>query len=146
MGNFTFETAKAQARLARIVGELAARPMTIGDLERLLGITTMAVRRYLTHLRAAPRRVFIKRWLPTGGLPAPIFAAGSRRDAPKPVTKTRQERNRQDWLRIKADPDRYDRVRAAARVHYRIHRLRGRPQPWFAALLDIRSAERRPSP
>lgn len=146
MGNFTFETAKAQARLARIVGELAARPMTIGDLERLLGITTMAVRRYLAHLRAAPRRVFIKRWLPTGGLPAPIFAAGSRRDAPKPVTKTRQERNRQDWLRLKADPDRYDRVRAAARVYYRINRLRGRPQPWFAALLNIRSAERRPSP
>lgn len=146
MGNFTFETAKAQARLARIVGELAARPMTISDLERLLGITTMAVRRYLAHLRAAPRRVFIKRWAPTGGLPAPIFAAGSRRDAPKPVTKTRQERNRQDWLRIKADPERYDRVRAAARVHYRIHRLRGRPQPWFAALLNIRHAERRASP
>lgn len=146
MGNFTFETPKAQARLARIVGELAVRPMTISDLERLLGITTMAVRRYLAHLRAAPRRVFIKRWLPTGGLPAPIFAAGSRRDAPKPATKTRQERNRQDWLRIRADPDRYDRVRAAARVHYRIHRLRGRPQPWFAALLNIRPAERRTSP
>lgn len=142
----TFTTPKAAAKIERILAALKQQPMTRDELQCLLGISKPTMRRYIAHLRAEPRRIFVKRWLRTMGLPAPVYALGSRKDAPLPRTPTRTERNQEEWRRIKADPDRHDRVKAAARVYGRISRVRQAPQPWFAALLNIRTTERRTAP
>ena len=142
----TFATQKAAAKIERILSALENQPMTRDELQCLLGVAKPTMRRYIEHLRAEPRRIHIKRWLRTPGQFAPVYALGTRKDAPLPRTMTRTERNQEEWRRIKADPDRHDRVKAAQRVYGRIQRVRQVPQPWFAALLNIRTNERRTAP
>lgn len=144
--NHTFASPKAQAKIARILAALEQQPMTRDELQCLLGIAKPTMRRYIAHLHAEPRRIFVKRWRPTTGKPAPVYAVGSRKDAAPPRPATRTERNQLEWQRIKADPDRHARVKAAARIYGRIKRVRQTPQPWFAALLNTRTIERKSAP
>lgn len=136
-GYHTFVTAKAQAKIARVLAELENLPMTRDELQCLLRISKPTARRYIEHLRAEPRRLFIVRWRPTVGLPAPVYAVGNRKDAPMPPAMSREERNAKLWRAIKSDKDRHERVKAASRVFERIRRAKAKPQPWFAALLGI---------
>lgn len=144
--NHTFTTPKAQAKITRILTALEQQPMTRDELQCLLGIAKPTMRRYIAHLTSAPRLIHIRRWKRTTGMPAPVYAIGSRKDAAPPRIATRTERNQLEWQRIKADPDRHARVKAAARVHGRIQRVRQTPQPWFAALLNTRTTQQRTAP
>jgi hypothetical protein len=138
-GHHTFATPKSQAKIARILVELKAKPMTRDELQCLLRIAKPTMRRYIDHLRAEPRRLYIARWNPTPGLPAPVYALGDKPDVPPPPPISRSERNAATWRKIKADRDRLDRVRAAARVHKAIQRVRAQPVTWFAALPGAQS-------
>jgi len=144
--NHTFSSPKAQAKIARILAALEQQPMTRDELQCLLGIAKPTMRRYIAHLTTAPRLIHIRRWKRTTGKPAPVYAVGSRKDAAPPRVATRTERNQLEWQRIKADPDRHARVKATARVYARIKRACATPQPWFAALLNTRTIERRNAP
>ncbi len=144
--NHTFTTPKAQAKIARILAALEQQPMTRDELQCLLGIAKPTMRRYIAFLTTAQRQIHVRRWKRTTGQLAPVYAVGSRKDAPQPRIATRTERNQLEWQRIKADPDRHDRVKAAARVYGRIKRVRQTPQPWFAALLNTRTIERKSAP
>lgn len=135
----TFDSPKAKAKTARILVELEKLPMTRDELQCLLGVSKACVQRYIVHLRSQPRQLYIARWKQGHGRSAPVYAVGTRRDAPKPAAMTRTERNAKEWKRIKADPDRHARVKAAARVHGTIQRVKAAPQPWFAALVGIAS-------
>jgi hypothetical protein len=134
-GIHTFTATKAQAKIKRILDALATLPMTRDELQCLLGVSKPTMRRYLTYLRSEPKRVYIKRWRSSGsGRFSPIYAAGRLPDKPEPVGMSRRERNALQWRRIKADRDRHDRVKAAARVHTKIQRTRKTPNGIFAAL------------
>ena len=144
--NHTFATPKAQAKIARIPAALTEQPMTRDELQCLLGIAKPTIRRYIEHLRAKPRQIHIARWRRTTGQLAAVYAAGERRDARQPRVLTSRERNQEQWRRIKADPDRHDRIKATARVQGAIHRMRGKPQPWFAALVTSTPTTTRTAP
>jgi hypothetical protein len=139
VGIHTFSTPKAKAKIDRIVTELEKMPMTRDELQCLLAVAKPTMRRYLTHLRDEPKRIYVKRWRSSGsGRFSPIYAAGNLPDAPEPIGMSRRERNVLQWQRIKADRDRHDRMKAAARVNGAIKRVRAAPQPWFAALPGAR--------
>lgn len=133
--NHSFVTKKAQAKIAQVLEAVASTPMTRDELQCLLGISKPTMRRYITHLCAEPRRIYVSAWRRTTGQPAPVYSAGDRCDKKPPRPMTRTERNKEEWRRIKADPERHDRVRAYQRTYGAIQRLRGKPQPWFAALM-----------
>lgn len=135
VGIHTFTSPKAQAKIERILHALDNLPMTRDELQCLLGVAKPTMRRYLTYLRSEPKRVYIKRWRSSGsGRFSPIYAAGNLPDKPEPVGMSRRERNILQWRRIKADQDRHDRVKAAARVHAKIQRVRMKPNGIFSAL------------
>lgn len=133
----TFTSPKAQAKIDRILVELEKLRMTRDELQCLLGISKPTARRYIERLRAE-QQVYIASWrCGTSGRFAPVYALGNRKDAPEPAGMTRVERNKQEWRRIKANPERHRRVKAVARVNGVVQRARATPQPWFAALVGI---------
>lgn len=134
----TFASSKARARIERILLELAKLPMTGDELQCLLGVSQPTMWRYLNHLRSEPRRVYVSKWTPTVGELAPVYAVGILPDARRPKPITKRKRNQMQWKRLKADRDRHERMKATARVNGAIQRVRGKPQPWFAALMVTR--------
>lgn len=135
-GYNTFDKPKSLAKIARILAELESLPMTRDELQCLLGVSKPTMQRYVEHLRAE-KRIFVAAWRQTSGQPAPVLAAGDRSDAPRPKAMDRQQRNALEWKRIKNDRDRHDRVKSMARVYAKVQRVKGTPQPWFAALMGV---------
>lgn len=134
-GRDTFTSPRAQKTIAEILRVLAEKRRTRAELEHDLHLSKPTVRRYLAHLMAEPRRVFIGRWEHTEGNLRPVYAAGSRKDAARPAPPTRRERNIVRWQEIKADPDKHHEVLQAARVIAAVRRTRATPQTWLSALI-----------
>lgn len=141
MSKYTFASRKTQQRIALLLSELTKQPMTRDEVQCLLGICKRSTLAYLAHLGAEPRCIYIKRWAVTGGPLAPVYALGNRPDAVRPPSLSDQERSKLEWQRIRSDRDKYDKAKAAARVRAAIHRMRGKPQPWFAALPGAQSVK-----
>lgn len=133
-GYNTFDKPKSLAKIARIIAELESLPMTRDELQCLLGVSKPTMQRYVEHLRAE-KRIYIAAWRQTSGQPAPVLAVGAQPDARRPKPMSREQRNALEWKRIKRDPDRHDRVKSMARVYAKVQRVKGTPQPWFAALM-----------
>jgi len=133
-GADTFASAKAQGRLARLLAGLKKQDMTRDEAQCLLGLSKASGRRYIAHLRGL-EQIHIVAWRSSDrGRFSPVYALGAGQDVPEPAGMTKYDRNVQEWRRVKADRDRHDRVKAVARVQYRINTVRRKPQPWFAAL------------
>mgnify|MGYP000318104059 CR=1 FL=1 len=135
MNRDTFTSPRAQKTIADMLRALGQRRMTREQLEAELHLSKASARRYLAHLQAEPRRVFVARWSRTGGNLAPVYALGSRKDAMRPVSPTRRERNVERWQEIKADPAKHHVVLRTARVAAAIRRTRATPQTWMSALI-----------
>lgn len=117
-------------RRQQIIDALTGSPMTCEQLSNIIGIQRSPIRNYLAELRNE-RRVHISGWtkaIKQGDI-APIYGLGNRPDAPKP-RKSRQQR----WKEEKADPERYDRIKAKKRAAYAVDVAVKKPQGIFAAL------------
>jgi hypothetical protein len=138
-GYHTFESPKSQAMIVRIVDELSKHPMTRDELQCLLRVSKATMQRYVVHLRGG-HRIHISEWRSSGlGRFAPVFSVGRSKDAPEPAGPTRSARNAAIWQQIKRDRELHERIKAAARVHGAIRRVRAAPQSWFAALPGAKS-------
>lgn len=112
----------------KILELLAQEPMTVIELQALVGIAETGVRRHLRNLRAeTPKKVYICDWhrmVGKGGLWGAVYAVGDKRDKP--------------------EPDRAEARKQAAARHYRKYSgvlkarrtaCNGRAHP-FAGLLE----------
>lgn len=80
----TFQTARAQIKIARILVLLADGPLTTEQIAERLHLSKSGAAKYVCHLRERPnRRIYAHDWTPptNGGGRAMIHALGSRRDA-----------------------------------------------------------------
>lgn len=131
----TFTSPRAQKTIADMLRVLGQQRIKREQLEAELHLSKASVRRYLAHLQAEPRRIFVARWSHTGGNLAPVYAAGSRKDAPRPAPPTRRERNVVRWQTIKSDPAKHHVILRTARVAATVRRTRATPQTWMSALI-----------
>lgn len=131
----TFERKAALIFIDRMLAALEAKPMTRAEMEVELFASKTKMLNYIRHLHGGEtKRIYIKRWASTSGPNAPVYAVGDLPDAPKPRPLTDEERAKLEWKRIRANQDRYENAKAAARIRLAISKIRGKPQGIFAAL------------
>jgi predicted ArsR family transcriptional regulator len=117
----------AADRKKQILKLLAAKQMTGAEVNDEVGLKRARI--YVLELYAEGS-VHIAGWQqrPSGGSPAPVYAAGSASDAPRPTTQTVHEKCARAWAKLKADPHRHG-------LHLKRNRLRKNPQTWLSALM-----------
>lgn len=133
--SYTFDTPRSLETIEKFLALLEEKPRTRDELQVALALSKPGVQRYLTHLRAAPRRVYICRWVPTTGNLAPVYAKGSRKDAKRPIRPSMKERQVLRWQKIKEDPEKHKHYLHRHRLGAAVRRLRSNPQTWLSALL-----------
>lgn len=132
---YKFDTPHTLATIEKLLALLEVKPRTRDELQVALGLSKPAMRNYLGHLMAEPRHVYIKRWAPTTGNLAPVYAKGRRKDAKRPIRPSMKERQVLRWQKIKADPDKHKHYLHRHRVGAAVRRLRSNPQTWLSALM-----------
>lgn len=136
----------AKERCTQVLELLAEKPRTTRELAPLMHIVYGAVIKYIRMLREpGNRQLYIAKWLhprevdpsrTSGGDWAPVYAVGTKPDAPKPARETSQARH----ARMQKDRE-FRRVRnQARRARYQRDKivqqhLKAGPRPWFAALM-----------
>lgn len=117
----------ATDRHKQILKILRVKKLTGAEINSELGLKRARI--YVIELYAQGR-VHIAGWQqrPTGGSPAPVYAAGRAPDAPRPTTQSVHEKCARAWAKLKADPHRHG-------LHLQRNRLRKKPQTWLSALM-----------
>jgi predicted ArsR family transcriptional regulator len=117
----------AADRKGQILKLLRSKGMTAAGVVDELGLKRARIYVFDLHSEGS---VHISGWQqrPSGGSPAPIYAAGSGPDAVRPATQSVHEKCARAWARLKADPHRHG-------LHLKRNRLRKNPQTWLSALM-----------
>lgn len=117
----------AADRKKQILKLLAAKKLTAAEVNDEVRLKRARI--YVLELYAEGS-LHISGWQqrPSGGSPAPVYAAGSSLDAPRPRTQTVREKCARAWAKLKADPHRHG-------LHLKRNRLRKKPQTWLSALM-----------
>lgn len=113
-------------RYEQILKLLRTRSRTGAELVGAMHLERARI--YVLELHAA-KKVYIADWhpQPNGGYPAPIYAAGSKPDVPRPPAMTHSQKSARHWAKLKADPHRHG-------LHLQRSRMRKNPQTWASAL------------
>lgn len=134
-GNDTFNTARAERQIARILAALA-EPHTLPQLMAKLHLGRATLYRYLRHLGDDnDRRVRIAKYERTEGCKAPVYALGNAPDAPCPPKDDRKTRRKRERASLLADVERLDRHKAKKRIQKKLAKVRKAPQSWLSALM-----------
>lgn len=122
-------------RLERIRKLLIAGDQSLAEISVGIFIRYESTRPYIDYL-VEHEEAHIVGWVqPSGRGPyMPVLRNGKGRSKPRPEWMLNIEKRRRARKRLKKDPEKYEAHLAAERVRTRIQRLRGKPQPWFAAL------------
>lgn len=125
--NTTFQSKRAQIRIARILNLLEGQMLSSQALAENLHCHQSGVTDYIKHLKSTtPRQVRIADYEVVNGCKRALYALGSEPDAPM-TTQTNQEK----WAKVKAKPEVYaksleSRRKSAARIRATKPKLRDR--------------------
>lgn len=122
MCRMKFTSPRALLRIERILALLEKEPLTVHQIAERLYSTNSATNKYIVHLHAAPKRIYIAGWDTSGFRPVALFAKGAATDTPKPPPKS----TAQIWQETKSDPAKLAR-RLADQKKVRERQRNGRP-------------------
>lgn len=116
----TMQSPRAKLRIARLVEALGERPRTAVEASGDLFMVKATAIYYINYLRSLPewdrRRVYVCGWQRGAGNISPIYALGSKKDAPKPPRLTGKQKYAKARKRLVADMERYDQWLAKRRA------------------------------
>lgn len=115
--NVTFQSARAQLRIARLLELLADGMLPARALAEKLHCDQSGVTEYLRHLGAEPRRVRVAGYEVVNGTKRRLYGLGAEPDEPM-TAKTNKER----YAAVLADPVRLQRTRELSRARHRQRR------------------------
>ncbi len=127
----------AAERREQILALLTEKKMTTLQLAAKLHLCGAAVQQHLKHLRD-DKKVYIAKYQHPkvknpegrGSSWAPLYAVGSRKDAPRPKKETTSERH----ARLRKDPEYLAYVNKRRRLRHELAQIRKKPQNIFSAL------------
>lgn len=126
-------------RLDRIRKLLLVGDQSLAEISASIFIRYESTRPYIDYLIECDEAHIVGWVQPSGRGPyMPVLRRGKGKSKPKPEWKSNIEKRRRARQSLKKDRERYEAHLAAERVRSKIQRLRGKPQPWFAALVGAR--------
>lgn len=117
---YRFTSSRALLAIDRILGSLKDGPLTRDQISNKIHRSKTGTANYLRYLRGSkdndwPRRVYIAKWLPSGGHYLPAYALGDKKDKPEPPRLSEKERNAKKMEKLRADPVKHEAFKARRR-------------------------------
>lgn len=133
-GNSTFDSSNTRYNIARILAGLKTGK-TYAQLSAELYMSTRSLSRYMAHLMAEPnRRVFIRKYVLIDAHHCPVFAIGSRPNAPKPGKQDERERNAKYRAKVRSCPEMMVHRRNYESARWATRKAVKTPNTWLSAL------------
>lgn len=129
----------AEERRQQVLTLLREQPRSAQQLVGAIHVVKKTISIYIAQLRDPEnRKLFIVKWLPAGeAYPdkrasawVPVYAVGSKPDAPMPAPETKAAR----YARMKLSKEFCEGERRRAKIYYTVKKARKKPQGIFAAL------------
>lgn len=126
-----YRSERVATTLKKIVVLLKEKSMTTNELAIVIKLSAPRARWYISLLRApGNRQLYIRSWAKVGeSYPAPVYATGTKNDAPLIPKTPRQYR-----AEINDDPERKERLKRKAKAREMIRQARSKPNTIFGAL------------
>ena len=111
MNLMKFTRSAALTKIDRVLKALEQATMTAHEVSEMLPMSQRHAQEYLNHMMAK-RLIYIASWSRNVDhsdrmYPRPVYAAGNKRNAPKPAPLTKEQRKARAWAITKQDPERH---------------------------------------